>query len=158
VKIGVISDTHLNGLSSGLKKIIEQHFGDTDMILHAGDIVEIDVLKAFSGRNLKAVCGNMDSSEIKRTLPPKRVIKVDRFRIGLIHGHGGYGGIEKKIREEFEDVDCIVFGHTHAPENRIIDGVLFFNPGALVKKYQGGEGSLGILELNDTIRGRIIKV
>jgi putative phosphoesterase len=145
MKIGVISDTHLTSVSDELRRIIETYLKDTDMILHAGDIVESEVLKAFKGIDLKAVHGNMDSPEIKRNLPSKRVIRAGRFAIGLIHGRGQPIGMERKIRREFEDVDCIVFGHTHCPTNRLIDGVLFFNPGALKNRWYDRGGSVGIL-------------
>ena len=38
VKIGVISDTHLDDFDEGIKRSVEEHFRDVDMILHAGDI------------------------------------------------------------------------------------------------------------------------
>jgi putative phosphoesterase len=158
MKIGVISDTHLSEPSDEFRNIISEHFKEADMVLHAGDIVEKRVLEVFLGQDLRAVSGNMDSAEIKRILSPKQVIKVDKFRIGLIHGWGCHTDIEKEIKKEFRQVDCIVFGHTHSPINHIIDGVLFFNPGALANRWHRGDGSLGLLELSDTIKGRIIKV
>lgn len=158
MKIGVLSDTHLTTLSDELRRIIETYFKDTDMILHAGDIVGTEILKAFKGIDLKAVHGNMDSPEIKRNLPSKRVIRAGRFAIGLIHGWGQPIGMERKIRREFEDIDCIVFGHTHCPTNRLIGGILFFNPGALKNRWFDRGGSVGILDLNDKIKGRVIKV
>ncbi|MFH2012786.1 MAG: metallophosphoesterase family protein [Pseudomonadota bacterium] len=158
MKIGVISDTHLSEPSDEFREIISLHFKEADIILHAGDVVEKRVLEAFLDYDLRAVSGNMDSTEIKSILPPKQIIKTDKFKIGLIHGWGGHSGLEKKIITEFKDVDCIVFGHTHSPVNHIIDDVLFFNPGALANRWHKGNGSLGFLELSDTIKGTIIKV
>ena len=158
MEIGVISDTHLSEPSDELRRIIAERLREIDIVLHAGDIVERRVLNAFAGKDLRAVSGNMDSAEIKRILPPKEVVQIGQFRIGLIHGWGGRSGIEKEVRSEFKDVDCIVYGHTHSPANHVMDGVLFFNPGALVNRWYRKEGSLGILELNDTIKGRIIRV
>lgn len=158
MKIGVMSDTHLTVPSDELIEVIEGHFQDMDMIFHAGDIVGKEVLKAFSGRDLRAVSGNMDSAEIKDILPYKQVIEAGKFRVGLIHGAGAGACIEDKLVGEFEDVDCIVYGHTHSPANHLVDGVLLFNPGALVDRWYGKGGSFGILELNDTIKGTIIKL
>ncbi|MDY6853530.1 MAG: metallophosphoesterase family protein [Thermodesulfobacteriota bacterium] len=158
MKIGVISDTHLTTPSEELGRIIKTYFKDANMILHAGDIVRIEVLKAFNGMDLQAVHGNMDSPEIKKKLPPKRVIRAGRFEIGLIHGWGQPIGMERKVRKEFEEVDCIVFGHTHCPTNRFIDEILFFNPGSLKNRWFDLGVSVGILDLNDKIKGRIIKV
>jgi predicted phosphodiesterase len=41
VKIGVISDTHLDDYDEKMRKSIEDHFRDADMILHAGDMVDL---------------------------------------------------------------------------------------------------------------------
>lgn len=158
MKIGVISDTHLTTPSDELRRIIETYFKDAEMILHAGDIVGTETLKAFKGMDLQAVHGNMDSPEIKRNLPSKRVIRAGRFAIGLIHGWGQPIGMERKVRKEFEEVDCVVFGHTHCPTNRFIDGILFFNPGSLKNRWFDWGASVGVLDLNDKIEGRIIKV
>ena len=36
MKIGVISDTHIHNYSLELKRIVDTHFGDVDMVIHAG--------------------------------------------------------------------------------------------------------------------------
>ena len=159
MKIGVISDTHLGKSNAGLKKLMDTLFSDAELILHAGDIVEPEVLEAFSGKELVAVHGNMDIAEIKKGLPDKRLLTVGRFKIGLTHGWGAPMGIEKKVRSVFDDVDAIVFGHTHKPCNRIIDGVLFFNPGAYSGgMFRGGAGSVGVLTVEDSITGEHFRV
>ena len=158
MRIGVLSDTHLNVPSDKLIKIIDMYFKDTDMILHAGDIVGEEVLNAFSGRDLRAVMENMDSAAIKKILPRKQVIKIGKFKIGLTHGAGSPTFTEMDLMGEFEDVDCIVYGHTHSPANHLVDGILFFNPGALAGRRNANGGSIGILEIDDKVRGRIIRL
>ncbi|MBW2649308.1 MAG: metallophosphoesterase family protein, partial [Deltaproteobacteria bacterium] len=44
MKIGVISDTHLNVSDHRRENIVEDCFRGVDLILHAGDRVELDVL------------------------------------------------------------------------------------------------------------------
>jgi putative phosphoesterase len=159
MKIGVISDTHLSSSDADLKKLLETLFSDADLILHAGDIVETEVLEAFSGKELIAVHGNMDSSRIKQSLPQSRLLTLEGFKIGLVHGWGAPMGIEKRVRSVFDEVDAIVFGHSHKPCNRVIDGVLFFNPGAYGGGFfRPGAGSVGILTLGDTITGAHYRV
>jgi hypothetical protein len=51
-----------------------------------------------------------------------------------------------------------VFGHTHYPVNRKIDGVYFFNPGSAVDKRFAKSRSIGILEIGTDIAGRIIPI
>ena len=79
MKIGVISDTHLDNIPDHLGKRILKHFKDVDMILHAGDVVELSVLDFFLDKEVKLVAGNMDSWEIKQGTPIKQVIQIDGY-------------------------------------------------------------------------------
>lgn len=159
MKIGVISDTHLRGPDDRLLAIVRTHFHDAGMIFHAGDLVDLAVLEAFGGRDVIAVCGNMDPPRVGEEIPCKRMIEVGRFRIGLIHGWGSPVGLEDRMRLEFGNVDCIVYGHSHCPANRVRDGILFFNPGSACDRRQARSTSVGLLEVGpDAIEGRIIAV
>lgn len=155
MKIGLISDTHLTEPTEDLKGLIKGPFQDVEMILHAGDITELTVLDAFAGKKILAVCGNMDSSELRQHLPTRRVLEVENFKIGLIHGWGGPRGIEERIAREFEGIDCIVFGHTHTPSQREREGVFFLNPGAFGTGGGPTTKSVGVLSLGDTLSGEI---
>jgi putative phosphoesterase len=155
MKIGVISDTHLTESTPDLAELMNGPFKDVETILHAGDIIEFAVLDAFAGRKVLAVCGNMDSPAVRRQLPTHRVIQAEKFKIGLIHGWGGPRGIEERIAGEFEGVNCIVYGHTHAPAHMEREGVFFFNPGAFGSGWESGSKSVGVLNLTDTVSGRI---
>lgn len=158
MKIGVLSDTHLNEPSSEFKKVVENHFRDVDLIFHTGDFVEWTVAEYLSGlKELIAVCGNMDPSAIRKAFPQKRVIELGGFRIGLIHGGGAPFGIESRIRHEFEEVDAIVYGHTHTPANHLSKGIFYFNPGSPTRSFWHG-ATLGILTLGEKIEGEIIKI
>jgi len=159
MKIGVLSDTHLTGYDGRLKEIAEGPFGDCDMILHAGDIVAEGVLEVFGTKDVYAVRGNMDVLSLQRQLPEKLVVSASGLRIGIMHGWGGPFGIEKRILNEFSDIDCLVYGHTHHAVNKTVDGLLIFNPGSATGRTMGRKNSVGILEIADQkIRGRIIKL
>jgi len=159
LKIGVISDTHLREPDERLLDIIRKHFRDADLILHAGDLVDLKVLDVFGHKEVVAVCGNMDPPHVGDEIPLKRVIEIGRFRIGLIHGWGSPYDLEDRIRREFENVDCIVYGHSHTPANHIREGILFFNPGTACDRRHAGSNTVGILDVGeDEIAGRIIDV
>jgi hypothetical protein len=118
MKIGVISDTHLREPHSEFKKMIQFHFKDVEKIFHAGDFVDWSIAEYLSSqKELVAVCGNMDSGDIRKAFPQKTTIELKGFRIGLIHGGGPPFGIESRIRGEFDEVDAIVYGHSHTPAN-----------------------------------------
>lgn len=173
MKIGVLSDTHLSekGKTGGwrsllrggpetleeLIKHLEEVFAGVEMVLHAGDISAKSVLDELEKLwRVEAVQGNMDRGVLP--LPQKKVVEIGGHRIGLIHGWGSPDGIQRRIRGSFEDVHAIVYGHTHEPFNEVVDGVLFFNPGSPTDNFFAPYKSVGILEISQTITGRIIKL
>jgi putative phosphoesterase len=158
MRIGVISDTHLNEPTSEFRGVIEAHFKGVDKILHAGDFVDWKIAEYLSSqKELIAVCGNMDPSDIQKAFPQKRMIVIDGFKIGLTHGGGSPFGMESRVRGEFDDVDVIVYGHTHTPANRRVKDLLFFNPGSPTRSFIQ-HSTLGILHIGDKIEGEIIKI
>lgn len=158
MKVGVISDSHLKEPQPEFKKVIEFHFRGVEKILHAGDFVDWSIVEYLSSlKDLIAVCGNIDPLNIRKNLPHKRVIELKGFRIGLIHGGGAPDGIESRIQKEFDEVNAIVYGHTHTPANRQIRNILFFNPGSPTRSLID-RGTLGILHLGEKIEGEIIKL
>ena len=159
MKIGVISDTHMRKPTPELYDLQHTVFSDVSMVLHAGDLTEPEVLEAFSGKEVIAVQGNMDSNAVRSQLPPKEVIEVEGFRIGITHGLGNPFRMPKRIVGSFDDVDVIVYGHTHRADNQLREGILFFNPGAFSGRFPFmGKGSVGILTLGEGVSGKIIKL
>jgi putative phosphoesterase len=158
MKIGVISDTHLRQYDERLRRIVDEYFRDVEIIMHAGDLVALEVLDVFAGKEVKAVCGNMDGADIRDRLSDKMLIEMGGFRIGLIHGWGMPFGLEKKLRKQFDHIDCLVYGHTHHACNKLKDGVLYFNPGSAMDKRFAKKNTIGILEIGDAITGRIIEI
>ena len=156
MKIGVLSDTHLNRVTKEFKEIYEKYLSDKDVILHAGDVVSTDLIKFLSKKNFHGVYGNMDPFEVREMLPSKKVIELGPYRLGIIHGWGSSDGLEDRIWPEFQNVDVIVYGHSHYAVNHIKGDVLFFNPGTATGFASSGVHSIGILELDDTIHGKII--
>lgn len=157
-KIGVISDTHLAGYDAGLARVVAEHFKDADLILHAGDLVDLRVLNIFAGKEIKAVCGNMDNLSVKDKLPEQLIFEIKGFTIGLAHGWGSPLGLEDKLLAKLGRVNCIVYGHTHKPANHRVNGVLFFNPGSAVDKRFVVSKTIGIIEIDKEIEGRIISI
>jgi hypothetical protein len=157
MKIGVISDTHIPEASLQLPSDIFRAFEDSDLILHAGDILDMTLIEELSQlAEVRAVRGNLDFFARACSLPETLVIEIGGFRIGLIHGTGAPHRLAERVLRRFEDVDCVVFGHSHRPHNEILGGVLTFNPGSPTDRRYAPCLSYGILELDETIRGRIV--
>lgn len=151
MRIGVISDTHARRFEDIPSKVLST-LAEVDLIVHAGDITERAVLEGL--RNLgevKAVHGNMDSSELKRMLPPHELFEVNGKMVGLTHGSGAPWGIAKRVRQMFGDIDIIIFGHSHEACNQIVRSSLLFNPGR-------ARESFGIITIDDEVRGEILRV
>ena len=157
MKIGIVSDTH----SRELPSVMMEDFKKVDFIIHAGDFCSLDVLEIFQKmKEVKAVYGNMDGGEMRRVLPRRQIIECGKFKIGLFHGEGHPQMLLSKVQSEFKDVkvDVIIFGHSHKAMNEVIDGVLYFNPGSPNDTVSAEYCSYGILEIDEKITGKIIKV
>ena len=148
--IGVVADTHLPdhirtlpaGLLSGLRA------AGVNAILHAGDITTQGVLDSLAQiAPVSAVMGNRDLL-IYPLLPMTRTFEFAGVTVGLAHGHIGWisymvGKVQqiflgysferyrRRLLPVFPNASVIIFGHTHIPENRRENGVLFFNPGGV---------------------------
>ncbi len=76
----------------------------------------------------------------------------------MIHGWGSPRGMEEKILTRFSDANCIVYGHTHKPANCKKGNVLFFNPGSAADRHFASSKTIGILEIDKEVAGRIINI
>lgn len=157
MRIGVLADTHI--FNRPLPDEVIDLMQGVDKILHAGDILDMGVLRQLEGvAETVAVKGNMDFGVIARQLPTKRVLEIEGHRIGLIHGWGPPSGITRKIEREFDDVDCIVFGHTHQGLIKWRGGILFFNPGSPTDRMFATTNTVGFLDVAREIVPEIVEV
>ena len=162
MRIGVISDTHIPDRAKGIPQKILDAFKDVDMVIHAGDLVSPEALEQLKSvcPDVRAVYGNMDPLEVRKILPEKEIIRVGKYSIGLMHGYGAPSSLIELMQKAFKDehVDLIIFGHSHAPTNELVGNTLFFNPGSATDKIFFPYNSFGIIEVNDKIEARIIKL
>lgn len=161
MKVAVLSDTHIPYAAPAISGRALAVLAGIDAIIHAGDYQDIAVVKTLESlAPFYGVYGNMDGHEIREILPEKRIIKLEGFSIGLIHGWGSPKGLEDRILSSFknEHVDAIVYGHSHNPSNHNINNILLFNPGSPTDKRFASRNSLGILTIDTTISGEIIEV
>lgn len=151
MRIAVLADTHVDKLEHVPKKIIDA-LSTVDLIIHAGDFTNFRLLTELRQlKEMKAVHGNMDSRELKAVLPVKEIVETENKRIGITHGSGPPWGIEERVRKVFEPdrIDIIVYGHSHRSQNKVINGILLFNPGKAADSF-------GILTIGGESKGEII--
>jgi uncharacterized protein len=175
MKIGVISDTHISTrlldarqlasrlinkvtmTADELVEIVRPHFAGVDLIIHAGDWVSYPMVEALEElAPVEGVAGNMDPYEVSSRLPARKTIRAGGKRIGIIHGSGNPNGMEVRLRREFEEVDLIVFGHSHHSFFAPVNGTLMFNPGSPTDQRWAPTRSIGILHLDPEIRAEVI--
>jgi len=158
MKIGVLSDTHIPRRAKKIPQQVMKGLAGVDLILHAGDLVEEEVIWILEEiAPVEAVAGNVDSWEIQSKLGSKKIINLNDFKIGLIHGHlGTKRSTVERVLNSFSGVDCIVFGHSHQAYNKFHGNILLFNPGSATDKRTSAQYSYGILYLEDKqVRGEI---
>jgi putative phosphoesterase len=151
MRIAVLADTHIDKLEHLPKKIIDA-LSTVDLIIHAGDFTDVHLLRELKRLGeVRAVHGNMDSGELKAALPVKEIVEIEDKRLGITHGSGGPWGIEERIRKmvESDRIDIIVYGHSHRSQNKVINDILFFNPGKATDSF-------GILTLGGGAKGEIV--
>jgi len=163
-KLVVLSDTHIPVRAAAIPEKITDQFKDADLIIHAGDFQSIEPLTYLENYdNFIAVYGNMDSDDVVNKLPEKMIINIKNgdkeFKIGVTHGSGPPEGIAGRVLHFFEEeLDCIIYGHSHRPFNEKINNTLMFNPGSPTDTVFATINTFGILKLNNEIKGEIIKI
>lgn len=159
LRVAVFSDTHLPNSSEArdfLLCLLDRVLPPVDLIIHAGDLVAPELLDVFDSYPVHAVRGNMDP--VSPAVPLKKIITLGGFTFGLVHGWGHPRGLEERALAEFSSVslDCLIYGHSHVPVCHHRDGILFFNPGSATDKRHAASHTVGLLEIDNEIRGQII--
>jgi uncharacterized protein len=147
-KIGVISDTHLPRGSRKIPDEVFRLFDGADLILHAGDFVEAEVLYELGAHGpVKGVLGNCDSPELARQLPLTDSFEVGGIRMGMIHDSGDRQRRRKRMAEAFPGHRVVVFGHSHQPVVEDAGGLLLLNPGSACDPRRARIPTVAILEI-----------
>jgi len=88
IRVAVISDTHVPARRRALPPRLLGECAAADLILHAGDVVELAaLLEVEHYGEVVAVRGNCDADDLRR-LPEERVVEVGAARIGMVHDGG----------------------------------------------------------------------
>jgi uncharacterized protein len=145
--IGLISDTHMPDRCAVLPSALFEALRGVDLLLHAGDVGDLDVLDQLSAiAPVVAVHGNDELDDAPAILPYQQVIAVAGTRIVLTHGH--YPDRAEELASRRDDsweskldrraafgqqtgAAVVVFGHTHIPLAFNWNGMLLVNPGAI---------------------------
>ncbi|MFH1259264.1 MAG: metallophosphoesterase [Elusimicrobiota bacterium] len=159
-RIAILSDTHMPMRAKNLPDELIEELKKVDLILHAGDFVSKETYEKLNSMGIKmeGVCGNMDEPALCKILPEHKIIEIEGRRIALTHGSGSPFNLPISLLKKYsgEKIDCLVFGHTHKPYNKVLNGILCFNPGSPTDRVFSIYRTYGLLEIYPTgIKGMI---
>jgi putative phosphoesterase len=129
----LLADTHVPKRARDLPPAVWDAVDDADVVVHAGDWVDVDLLDALEQRagRLVACYGNNDGPALRARLPEVARAEVDRLSLAVVHETGAATGRERRCDEAFPDVALLVFGHSHIPwDSTTPAGLRLLNPGS----------------------------
>ena len=129
MKILVLSDSH--GNVENMARAVEKE--QPRLILHLGDCwSDAERLRRrFPSIPMEQVPGNCDYRSIE---PAERLLFIEDKRVMICHGHTL--GVKQSMlragyKAEEENLDLLLFGHTHRPMVDMRGKTLFINPGSI---------------------------
>lgn len=136
MRILIVSDTHRHEENL---EIVLQREKNLDMLIHLGDSEgSEDYIRTIAECPCYIVKGNNDYfSNLNRDIK----MTIGKYRVLLTHGHHYYVslGTETIISEgRAQDIDIVMFGHTHRPLVDIREDITVLNPGSLSYPRQEG--------------------
>ena len=129
----ILADTHVPKRARDLPAEVWQAVEEADVVVHAGDWVDVRLLDELETRaaRLVACWGNNDHGELRERLPEVARVEVEGVRLGVVHETGQAKGREERMQAAHADLDVLVFGHSHIPWDTVTaTGLRLLNPGS----------------------------
>lgn len=129
----LLADTHVPKRAKRLPDAVLQAIDDADLVVHAGDWVDVATLDLLESRAraLHGVFGNNDPGELRERLPEVARFTVEAVEIAVVHETGASRQRETRMDEAFPGTDLLVFGHSHIPWDTVSPvGMRLLNPGS----------------------------
>ena len=161
--VGLISDTHIPSRANCIPKMVYKIFENADFIVHAGDLVQLDVIdKLEQLAPVLAVHGNMDGPEVRDVLPKLNSLKVYGWKIGVMHDPSILfdRGKMREIAKQ-KGFSAFVYGHTHNANIKWEGKLLYINPGSPTNPmpYFMNRPSVALLKITkETIMPEIVQI
>lgn len=133
MRLLLISDTHVPNRARDLPGRVWDEVDRADVVLHAGDWVDVALLDALGERAARVVgCwGNNDGPELRARLPETATAALGGLRFTVVHETGQAKGRDERVARRYPDTDVVVFGHSHIPwDGTSSTGLRLLNPGS----------------------------
>ena len=131
-RLVLLADTHIPKRARVLPPAVLRAADEADVIIHAGDWVAASVLDELCAHgDVLGVWGNNDGPELHHRLPEIARRRIEEVDVAVVHVTGDAKTRERRMDEQFGDVDLLVFGHSHIPWDTTTPGGLrLLNPGS----------------------------
>lgn len=129
----LIADTHLPKRARQLPEQVWSAVDDADVVIHAGDWVDVSLLDDLEQRasHLVGVWGNNEEPDLRARLPEVAREVIDGIRFAVVHETGQATGREARCDAAYPETDVLVFGHSHIPWDTVTpNGLRLLNPGS----------------------------
>ena len=133
VRLLLLADTHVPKRARDLPAEVWRAVEEADVVVHAGDWVDVRLLDELEARSdrLVACWGNNDHGELRERLPEVARVEIEGVRVGVVHETGQAKGRDERMSREYDDLDVLVFGHSHIPWDTVTStGLRLLNPGS----------------------------
>ena len=133
LRLLLLADTHVPKRARDLPPEVWGAVDEADVVLHAGDWVDVALLDLLEqrARRLVGVHGNNDGPPLRARLPEVARVELGGVRFAVVHETGGAPGREARCSAAYADVDVLVFGHSHIPwDTSSATGLRLLNPGS----------------------------
>ena len=141
-KIAVLSDTH--GL---LRPEVLEKIAGCDAIIHGGDINKPEIIDRLNEiAPVYVVRGNNDK-EWAENIPESLTFQIEECRFFVVHN-------KKFVPKSLDDIDVVIYGHSHKYSEQTINGILWLNPGSCGKRRFDQEITFAMM----TVDGRKAEV
>jgi putative phosphoesterase len=144
----VIADTHIPRRARALPEGLLPHLERSDLILHAGDLMDAAVLDELAAyAPVRAVRGNLDPPDLE--LPETLELTLGGIDVAVIHDSGPKRGRRNRMRRRFPGARVVVFGHSHIPFLEDGDGLMLLNPGSPTDRRRQPRHTFALLRVEE---------
>ena len=141
MKIVICSDNHTN---RQCLQYILQNESNADYYWHLGDSEYTNI------KELSPFVSIMGNNDFFLDLPATKEFELCGHKFLLTHGHRQlmYGPEQLAAYTKDKGCDIVLFGHTHMPCDKVINGVRMVNPGSCNHNRGGFDPSYCVMHLD----------
>lgn len=148
-KLLVMSDTHGDTLLA--EKVLKKN-SDIDIVIHLGDYYKdvYTLQQLYPDLRFEYVYGNCDF--MTGNVPSEKVLEIEGQRILLTHGHrySVNWGIDRLVsKAHTENIQLLLFGHTHIQQIDYGPGYIILNPGSISEPRGSDDESYAIVIIDN---------